>query len=151
MSTASLARGYSVEKFEGECGDEWWVMQGEQEVLGPYKTKKEATEVKRGQVAFDKENKDVPEQAQADPEVVVKKTSRGVRGKLYGHTFTSVLRWMGKSGMDFASAKKVFDHHKVDINDTTIKIQLSAGQKGQRGEPAPLTKDEEKSIKALAK
>lgn len=63
---------------------------------------------------------------------------------LWGHQPTAVIRWMGKEGWNFKQAKHALGHSGVDVADATIRAQLLAGKKGERGAPADLT-DEQKN------
>ncbi len=69
-------------------------------------------------------------------------THTGQRYDLFGHPVTAVIRWMGKNKFDFATARKALDDNGVACADATVKIQLRAGAKGERGEPAKITKEE---------
>lgn len=65
------------------------------------------------------------------------------RQTLFGFAATAIIRWLGKKGIDLAYAKKVLERNGLtDLSDSTIKIQLRAGAKGERGEPAPLTEEQ---------
>lgn len=75
----------------------------------------------------------------------------GQRYELFGHPVTAVIRWMGKNNFNFASARKALDEAGVACADATVKIQLRAGAKGERGDPAKLSKeDQAKLVKAKA-
>lgn len=69
------------------------------------------------------------------------------RYDVLGHTATAALRFLGKKGWKFDQARKAFDKLGVECSDTTIKIQLRAGSKGERGEPAPVTKEQFAELK----
>lgn len=65
------------------------------------------------------------------------------RNTLHGFAATAIVRWMGKEGVDFARAKAILVANGLsDLSDSTIKIQLRAGAKGERGEPAALTAEQ---------
>lgn len=71
------------------------------------------------------------------------------RGQIFGQPVTAVLRWMGKAGIEFDAAKcAVATLGCAGVSDTTVRIQLRAGAKGERGEPATLTRAQVKQIKA---
>lgn len=61
------------------------------------------------------------------------------RRKLFGFPMTAVIRWMGKENWKFEEASEVLGLHNVDVAPETIRAQLRAGRKGQRGAPANLT------------
>jgi hypothetical protein len=60
---------------------------------------------------------------------------------------TSVIRAFGKAGWTLDEARAFFVKKEIEVADTTIKIQLRAGVKGEGGEPASFTKDELASMK----
>lgn len=64
---------------------------------------------------------------------------------------TSVIRWMGTKKWDIADALRACKALMPDIAEATVRIQLNAGKKGERGEPAKLTRDEQKHVNALKK
>lgn len=69
------------------------------------------------------------------------------RTELFGFPGTAVIRWLGKQGVAFPKAKAILDKHGLgEMSESTIKIQLRAGLKGERGEPAKLTKDQAKQL-----
>lgn len=71
------------------------------------------------------------------------------KGEMFGHAVTSVIRWMGKQGWTFEQAREALELHDCErVNDTTVKIQLAAGRKGDRGPAADLT---EKQVSMLEK
>ena len=83
------------------------------------------------------------------------KPAASQRVKLFGHSVTAVMRWMGATGgwdADKAS-KAITKLTGVKPSDATIKIQLKAGAAGQsdRGEPALITPKEAKQLKAAVK
>ncbi len=74
-----------------------------------------------------------------------------VRAMVMNYPVTAVLRRLGKEGFDFAKARKAINAFDAGgISDTTVRIQIAAGRKGQRGEPAPLTKDQIKELASAA-
>lgn len=64
------------------------------------------------------------------------------RISMLGHPVTAVLRFMGKDEFDFGMARKVCDHFGIEVADNTIRAQLAAGRKNERGPAAALTQDE---------
>jgi serine/threonine protein kinase len=64
------------------------------------------------------------------------------RADILGHSATAVVRWMGRQGWDFDRAKAALARLGGQIAESTIRIQLRAGAKGERGEPAMLTPEE---------
>jgi hypothetical protein len=82
-------------------------------------------------------------------------TGTGSRGSIFCFDFpvTSVLRWMGKRNLTNEQAKTALE--KLNVKpmpaDSTISIQVKAGKKGLRGDPAKLSEDQGKKILATAK
>lgn len=72
------------------------------------------------------------------------------RDKLLGHSATAVVRWMGKHHWGYDRAKAALDHFKVGVAEATVRIQLTAGRRGQRGDPAPLTKEQAAELEKAA-
>lgn len=68
------------------------------------------------------------------------------RNKVFNHHPTAVLRWMGTDHWDFEEARTAMKNMGIEVSDTTIRIQLRAGKKGERGEPAKLTEQEMKML-----
>lgn len=98
----------------------------------------------KGTVAPDSTlSKDKPKQESKNP---IRK-----RQTLLGFPATSVVRWMGKNGWQFEEAQQVIRALECPIADATIRIQLRAGEKGERGAPANLSKKDCKKLKDLAK
>jgi hypothetical protein len=75
----------------------------------------------------------------------------GKRIDCLGHPVTAVLRWMGKAGITSGQAKQIMEKLEIPVSPITCQIQVTAGAKGQRGNPAELTKAEEQQINALLK
>lgn len=72
--------------------------------------------------------------------------------KTYGeHSATAVVRWMGAKGWTFTQAQAVVKKLRLGLADVTIRIQLNAGASGKRGEPASLSRDEQKALRDAAK
>lgn len=61
------------------------------------------------------------------------------RETLEGQPVTAVIRWLGKEGWSFDQAKAALVGVGLNPADGTIRAQLTAGKKGQRGEPARLS------------
>lgn len=59
--------------------------------------------------------------------------------QLFNKQPTEVIRWMGKNGWTAKEASMVLKNLGVDVAEATVKTQLAAGKKGQRGAPADLT------------
>jgi hypothetical protein len=72
------------------------------------------------------------------------------RARVFDYSVTAVLRWMGKNGWDvedaFAAVTDISGEYGLSMS--TVKIQLLAGKKGQRGEPAPITPSQAKTLKS---
>lgn len=75
-------------------------------------------------------------------------TSRKIcRCDIFGHPVTAVLRWMGREGWEFEDAlTAVVTMGASTISDVTIRLQLAAGRKGERGEPADITSAQAKIL-----
>jgi len=78
----------------------------------------------------------VTKKAAAEPKA---KEATG-RFLLFDQPVTAVLRALGKAGCTFEQVRPVLTKKKCDVADATIRIQLTAGKKGERGEPAKLSK-----------
>ncbi len=90
-----------------------------------------------------------------------KHSSKKIKGKakrslggLFDHSVTAVCRALGKAGFKMADVRAIMKAKKIAIADGTVSIQtragkLSDGDKGYRGEPAALTKDQLAELKAL--
>lgn len=97
---------------------------------------------------------DAPQSQLTIEEATTLQTRRSRGGKprttIFGHPVTAVLRWMGKQGWTFDHAARAVSSFGADIAGGTIKIQLKAGRKGERGEPAAITPDQEKELKKVS-
>ena len=84
--------------------------------------------------------RDVPKQSR-------KTTTGKERVKILGYSATAVLRWMGANDWSFEDAGIVMNTlGAYSISDATIRIQLNAGKKGERGPAAPVTKQQAKIL-----
>lgn len=72
----------------------------------------------------------------------------GTRAQLWGHSITAIIRWMGKpeNGYNFEKCQKALAKHGITVADATIRAQLLAGRKNERGDPADLTKEQAKEL-----
>ncbi len=70
------------------------------------------------------------------------------RTQVFGFAATAVVRALGKKGIAFDKVKTAMAKQGVSLSDSTLKIQLRAGQTGDaaRGEPAKLTPTQEKQL-----
>jgi hypothetical protein len=77
----------------------------------------------------------------------------GKHTKIFGHSVTSVIRWMGANEWDFPEARRVLKAKQIDVADSTVRIQLQAGRVGDksRGEPASLTASQASELTKLLK
>jgi hypothetical protein len=99
------------------------------------------------------DNEPSPTTTEAQPLTVQTSTGKRlvVRAVIFRHPVTSVLRRLGAEGFDFTRARQAINHFgAAGISDTTVRIQIAAGRKGQRGEPAALTEDQLKELEAAA-
>lgn len=69
------------------------------------------------------------------------------REKWFEQSVTSVIRWMGKEGWSLTEAKKAIEKAGVPYSESTTRAQLLAGRKGERGDPAVLSKAQIKELK----
>ena len=73
------------------------------------------------------------------------KRGKMVRGKIFGHSLASVLRWMGGKGWNFEDAGVVMATMGfAGISDCTITKQLKAGRDGVAG--APITDSQARTL-----
>jgi len=69
------------------------------------------------------------------------------RFKVLGRSAASVIRWMGKAGWNFEDAGVALATlGAAKISDTTIRCQLIAGKKGERGGAPELTRGEIRTL-----
>lgn len=74
--------------------------------------------------------------------------AKGARYELFGHAITAIFRRLGKEGWAAKDAMTAVKKLGVECSPATAQIQVKAGAKGERGEPAPLTKEQLKELKA---
>jgi hypothetical protein len=74
------------------------------------------------------------------------------RAQIFGYPVTAVLRWMGKTGWDFEAAITAVTTitNAYSLSPSTVRIQLRAGKKGERGEPADITPSQAKKLRLAA-
>lgn len=73
------------------------------------------------------------------------------RTSLYGYPITAVIRWMGTDCWDFEEARAAFKALNIPVADATIRAQLRAGERGERGNPAPINSLQAKELYNAAK
>jgi len=74
-----------------------------------------------------------------------------VTGKVFGYSIGAVLRRMGKEGISKQDAAKILAAKGIKSSQITISVNIDSGTGGfNRGEPAPLTAEQVKELKALA-
>ena len=78
----------------------------------------------------------------------------GSLGGLFGFSVVAVCRSLGREGFSTADVRGILQAKKIKIADGTVSIQTNAGkltksEKGYRGEPAPLTREQIRELKAL--
>lgn len=83
-----------------------------------------------------------PEEEEEE-EVVVVEAPVPKAKKIWGHAATSIVRWMGAHNWTEKQASKCLQWQGIELSSTTIKIQLRAGLKAERGGPAALTSMQE--------
>jgi len=71
------------------------------------------------------------------------------RVKIFDYAPTAILRWMGKTGgWEPEEALKVLTKMGASLSIATCKIQIKAGSRGERGEPAGLSKKQMAELKS---
>lgn len=75
--------------------------------------------------------------------VVTEGEQGGKRYSLFEHNISSVIRWMGKDGFTNEQVIKALAHYEIEVNPVTVSAQRNAGVKGQRGDPAALTPEQQ--------
>lgn len=89
-------------------------------------------------------NNGAPAPAQAKPGGSPVKS----RYELFGVSVTAVVRALGKMGWDFDKTQAALKRVGAEAAEATVRIQLRAGVKGERGEPAKLTADQIKQLES---
>lgn len=70
-------------------------------------------------------------------------------GLVFGFPATAVVRWMGANGWGLDRALSTLGRLGVPLAEPTVRTQLAAGAKGDRGGPAPLDPCQVKELTAL--
>ena len=103
---------------------------------------------KRNKAEMEKwEEEDMKERAKTKKTPKPAKEEKKGRVGVFGYAATAVIRWMGQNKWSAEDAAKVLKSLGVSVAEATIKIQLRAGLTGERGDPAPISKSEEKKLK----
>jgi hypothetical protein len=92
-----------------------------------------------------------PTKAEKTPKEKTEGAGPGKRYDVMGFPVTAVLRWMGKAGWSSKDALVVMGKLNVGLSPATVNIQVKAGAKGERGEPAPLTPAQQKQLTGMKK
>ena len=80
------------------------------------------------------------------------KTAKVNKRLVFGkYSATAVLRKLGSLGWEPEEAMFVFESLTIAVSLSTVKIQIVAGSKGKRGEPAPLTEGEVDKLDSMLK
>ncbi len=70
------------------------------------------------------------------------------RSLIFGHSVTSVLRWMGKNLWTFKDARRCLNGLNLsEIAEGTIRAQLQAGRNGERGPAAHITNEQAEELR----
>lgn len=93
--------------------------------------------------------KQIEDFAAARPKDADGKETTVPRDKLWDFSVTAVIRWMGKERFSFEQCRTALAKQKITVADATIRAQLLAGRKGERGIPASLTAFQEKELRGL--
>jgi hypothetical protein len=90
---------------------------------------------------------------EGEPIVETTLKEKGSKELVFGkYSPSAVLRWMGKNGFTPEDAARALKGLGVShIKEATIPIQVKAGAKGERAEPAHLTKEEAQQCLAFKK
>lgn len=80
-----------------------------------------------------------------------KAASKAKRILVFGKPATAVIRRLGKNGYKFPEIAAGLKALGVEVANATVRVFLSAGRHGQRGEPAHLSREELSEFKAKAK
>ena len=129
---------------------EFYVPKEEEQKMATKKTLKKKKTLNKVSVKPDKIKKAAKTTTKKVVQKAAKKTGKG-RIEFLGHAVTAVLRRLGKEGVSSADAIKIMKKSKVAVADTTVRIQISAGATGQRGDPAAITGKQVKELKASVK
>ena len=97
-----------------------------------------------------KQQSEYPPKIAAAEHQVWAASKRGANDNLFGYSATAVLRAFGKEGITVEQATKIFSALKVQVSPITITAWIGNGKRGQYGKPAPLTKDQLKSLTSQA-
>lgn len=79
-----------------------------------------------------------PTQATGSQNPAPPKPAKNSNG-LFGYPVTAVLRWMGANGWSVTDAATALANLNIEVALATIRCQVAAGKKGQRGEPAAIS------------
>ena len=86
--------------------------------------------------------------APATPEPTEKHAagSKGRKNKIYGFSACAVAKALGKAGVKWDEADRIFKAHGIEMPKASLSVQLGFGRNQatweKRGEPAPLTEDQ---------
>jgi hypothetical protein len=112
--------------------------------------------VRKGEVAnpndsFDDTDNTIKPKAEK-PEGSIRK-STGKQVKIFGEfAATAILRWMGANDWKFEPALlAIVTLGCPDLSESTVRIQLRAGKKGERGPIPTLTKSQVAQLKKASK
>lgn len=89
-------------------------------------------------------------EANLPPEVITaqeeKSGSKGRKNKIHGFSACAVAKALGKAGLKWEEADRIFRAHGIEMPKASLSVQLGFGRNEatweKRGEPAPLTDEQ---------
>jgi|GEM_PF-2586675 len=90
-------------------------------------------------------------EANRPPEVIADeaepaKTATGRKNKIHGFSACAVAKALGKAGVKWEEADRIFHAHGIEMPKASLSVQLGFGRNQatweKRGEPAPLTDEQ---------
>jgi len=106
------------------------------------------TEARKGKEIMEKESKAESKAETGGTSQDSKESGRGGhnRVKWFGFPATDVCRWFGAMGYKTKDCIEAAKKMGIDINESTIRNQVPAGKRGDRGQPAQLTRDQRHEV-----
>lgn len=117
-------------------------------VFGAMVNKKFCALAAQPESAIKEAKPDIKEPKTKEPKTKEERKSVSDLPTIFDHSVTSVCRRLGKEGLTSAQVRGIFAARKIKASPTTIQIQVNAGAKGERGEPASLTQEQIRDLKS---